>query len=224
MNITNKKLIFVVGGYALAILVLAGGFFGYRAFASSTDQNKWICTLMPWKKAAMVGPDAVSCRTFLAKRDLMARYFSSDLSKEMKREVEMTPTIEYRVLFDLMHDAAAKQMAAERSLPLVTDDDVTKAFDELVANAKNSTSTAMDVESQIKKAGWNADEFKNQIMKASMLDDRLIKSMSASSTQEQVSEYNALLGARLSKDDVKVYLNYPESVKGSNNLPAPSAP
>ncbi len=209
MTITNQKLGVVIAAYVLGLGVLVGGFFGWRAFAQSDLQHVYLCRVLPWKRVAIVGSGSVTCRELLAKRSFMETYWNSEPVKKSGKSLKIDLGVEYHIVKELMNEVAVKQIGDERKLALL-DQDVDSAFTEL---ASASTTQTQTVSEQLKEIGWSEGDFKKFILRPSMLAQKVMTTLTASSTKEQATALDTLINARLSQEDAKVLLSYPDSVK-----------
>jgi hypothetical protein len=153
---------------------------------------------------AKIGNRTVSYAQFLDARDTLKVYFASSAAIQAGMTGPITTEIEKNAFDRIVRETEDQELAGQRHVS-VTEDDVKKSFDELIAS---TSSTVPDVDKYLKETfNWNQSQFKDKVVRPAMLEQAIATSFSTS-TDEQSALYEAYLTQRLTQPDVKIYLKF----------------
>jgi FKBP-type peptidyl-prolyl cis-trans isomerase (trigger factor) len=141
----------------------------------------------------------------------MRVYLASDAAKAAGASVPtLTPDLEKSIIDRLERDAALKEIAVTRKA-VVTDDQVTEAFTQLLAHTSSSQS---DIEKYLAdNYHWTKEDFKQNVIRPSLLETEVAKTYSTSSTNDSFAAFDAEITTRLKRPDVKTYLRFSDAAE-----------
>ncbi len=162
--------------------------------------------------AARVGGDRISYREFVASRDALRVYLSSEAAQSAGLAGPVNATVEKNALERLTREAAVKELAAERKVT-VADEEIMAAFTDLLAQ---TSSTVPNVGEYLEKTfHWNEEQFRARVIQPALLEERLAATFPATPPTENGTEpypgfveLEKYLQERLAKPDVKTYLRF----------------
>lgn len=148
--------------------------------------------------AARVDRTFISYRTYLIHADAERRFLQGPTAREQRLPLEPTPDMRARILERAIRMASVERFASDRGV-VVTDQEVNREYLGLIARAGTST-TAEEFEALLQtEFGWNADMFKQYVIKPAMTEDALAKQAVDQKTQNMAFEEDLDIWMRSSK-------------------------
>lgn len=154
--------------------------------------------------AAKIGSRRLYYRDFLKARDTMRVFIKSDAAKDQGLNSNMDQTLESNIIEKMLTQAALEELAAKNNVS-VSDEELRGNFAEVVAAA---SSTTPDIGLYLlQNFGWTEEDFRQQILKPAMLEQRLFTILQKEDPSEEALRNKIV--ARLKEGDVVRYLKFP---------------
>jgi len=203
----KKKIIALFVGLIAFIVILAGaGFLVYRVYWKVDDSGLTRTFAKVFSlPAARVGSRTVTYDSFLGTRGAVKRFIASDAGKQAGVNMPPEQELNKNILERLIRIAIIQEMADAKKIT-VSDDDVKAVFADVIKAAASSTTPNVG-DYLNKNYGWNEEEFRQQVLRPALLEQKLGVEMS----KEKQGDANAMdneITARRDKADVVMYLKF----------------
>ncbi|MBU0540105.1 SurA N-terminal domain-containing protein [Patescibacteria group bacterium] len=195
----------IAGVLCLLVLASAGAAFTWEVYVKHSEGVfiRKTAEILPIT-AAKVGSKKVLFRDFLKSKDTLRTFLNSPAAKEQNIGVPWDATLEKNVLEKLVSQAALEELAEQKDVT-VSDEEL-RAFFADVISAVSSTTPDVGVY-LLENYGWNEEDFRQNVLKPSLLEQRLATKMAEENNGDE-SALATYMEKRLQEKDVVRYLKF----------------
>jgi len=207
-TVSSPKRLFIGIGVVVLILILLLGTLATGAWMiyikhSDAGFIRALANRFPIP-AARVGSRTIYYRDYLHTHDTLKTFLASPAAKAQNLQVPLDESLEKNILEKLVNEAALEELADQKHVT-VTDEQLREYFSQVISSV---SSTTPDVGVYLlQNFGWNEEDFRQQVLKESLLEQQLGEEMAKENNGDTQALAN-YMDKRLQQKDIVRYLRF----------------